>query len=441
MIYVVFLLWIDKIFVFLNSSNMTVVFVGFQGKVSALRSAKACGLRVILLLGVEVTGFEDYVDEVYRVRFSDMNGLKKVLDEVRARENVDAVLTNYEVYTVYKAFVAQYLGLKDAKLLDACSARNKVLMREKWKGFEANIDYRVVRNVEEALEAFDVLGEDVFLKFISGVKSSFIYHVRSEDEMKQSFEELTLKAGAMNPAFLDFYDGLELDFEYPDPRKVFLVEKAEYGRQVTMASVIGEGEIYHAPGLCDVYTAQDIDRDDSFLAFRILPSQQSFEVERRARSVVEEAVRALGVKNCLLHSELILKEDGSLKLIEIAARVGGYRARMYQAAYGIDLYKALFDMVSGKKPNFVGDGMRHVSLMEIFPQAAGKFLGVDGVGKLDFDDDVLQWKILPSEGDKVGTARDGNKRVMDLVLSGESYDEVYRRSMQLQQDLVVKVGL
>ena len=235
------------------------LFVGFQSKVDALRAAQEEGLRVVLLLGSDSSGFEDYVDKVFRVQFDDVPGLKAALNQIKKEENVEAVFTNYEIYTVYKAFVAQYLGLEGAKLADACSARNKLMMRKQWENLEQNIDFRRVMNIEEARKAFLDFGEDVYLKFISGVKSSLIYHVRSLQEMEESFLDLRKRAAAINPAFLDFYDGMDFDFHYPDPRREFLVEKAEYGKQVTVASVVGaEGEIFHAPGLCDVVTAKEI---------------------------------------------------------------------------------------------------------------------------------------------------------------------------------------
>src|SRR5690606_3476259 len=97
-----------------------------------------------------------------------------------------------------------------------------------------------------------------------------------------------------------------------------------------------EGVPHFCDGIVSLKNAQDIGVDDNYIYSRTLPAQLSDELAKEMYTVADKGIRALKMKSVPAHVELMSGPAG-LKIIEIGARIGGYRPRMYQYSYGIDL--------------------------------------------------------------------------------------------------------
>ena len=73
------------------------------------------------------------------------------------------------------------------------------------------------------------------------------------------------------------------------------------------------------------------------------------------RKVVTKALGTLGVEYGASHSELKVASDGTVRLIEIGARMGGdcIGSHMVQLSTGIDYLAAVVDVALGRKPNLM----------------------------------------------------------------------------------------
>ncbi len=415
-----------------------IVFIGFRHKLETIRTAREEGYKTLLLTRNKTPEMQQNFDEVFEENILDMEALKKLVPEIKSSYRVKGVMSNYEHYVVHRSFFAEHFGLPSTSIYSACCTRNKVMQRHALKFIKQNIESVTVTNPAQAIAALKDLGGKVYLKAIAGVKSQLVFSVESEASMKTAFSMLKKALSKLDEDLYDDYELCDFQFLYPNPREVFLVEKAEVGRQITVASLVGNHHIWHAPSICDVYTARDIGRKDSFLAFRILPSHQDKGLQEKAKRVTENAARILGLKNCSIHAEYILREDGELKLIELASRMGGYRPRMYRVSYDLNLNQMLLKSSIGKTLKTRKAAKTFVSMMEIFPTSTGTMKEIIGYESLKNDPQVHHILQKYKIGDKVGLAKEGYANVLSFHITAKSYEEVKNKSLHYQSLIQIK---
>lgn len=416
------------------------IFIGFREKTDSIIAAKEAKYKTILLTRHASEKAKELFDEIIEDNILDVEVLKKITPHLRKTYRIKGIISNYEHYVVHRSFFAEEFGIPSCSIYSACCTRNKAMQRHALDHMKENIGYAIVRNLKQALRAYKKLGGDVYLKSIAGIKSRFIFHIKDEKMMKKAFESITKSLKKMDKDLYDDYSCCDFNFYYPDPTSTFLVEKAEQGEQITVATLIDNHKIWHAPSVCDVYTAASLGKNDSFLAYRILPSKHPKEIIKKAKKVAATACRILGLKNCSIHTELILRNDRTLKVIELASRMGGYRARMYKEAYEIDLNNILIKAVIGKETKTRKKAKKYISMIEIFPTKKGKFEKIENIKMLKNDPNANMIKEKAQKGDKVGLAKNGFEPVLSFHITGKTYKEVQEKSIEYQKNLKVKLS-
>ena len=76
------------------------------------------------------------------------------------------------------------------------------------------------------------------------------------------------------------------------------------------------------------------------------------ELEDKIKLIIQHALTSLGIENGASHSEVKITEDGSIKIIEIGARMGGDQigASLVELTTGFDFVKAVIDISLGMEP-------------------------------------------------------------------------------------------
>src|SRR5690606_12481225 len=410
------------------------LFLEFREKVSVVREAREMGFKVILVTKKAISAARELFDEILEVDLSVPQEVEELVHILKNRSSIRGIVCNYEPFVLHKAFLAEKLGLKSSSPLAAARSRNKALQRQSLANLAENVPFHMVRTFAQAKEAFERFGSDAYLKSLAGVKSRFVFHVRSEAELQDAWK--SFQQAEHDQDLYDDFVSFGFRFSYPDPKKYLLLEKACDGFQVALTSFVGQDEVWHAPSLTDIYPASILGFEDSFLAFRMLPSKLSDAQVERARSIVEKVVQTLGLQYCGLHTELIIDRQGEYKIIEVASRLGGYRPFMYREVYGMHLAQKLLQAVLGRELTLEKlVPAKYVSMMEIFPRSAGILHGIDGLEALKKDPAVSRLMEKKKAGDRVDLAKEGGTPVLTFLLSGATYDEVYDRSLYYQQHL------
>lgn len=98
--------------------------------------------------------------------------------------------------------------------------------------------------------------------------------------------------------------------------------------------VDASGNTYPTP-ICHITTGQDRGREDFYGYIQRTPVNLPKRKQDKAIDIAIKGVHALGLRNTTAHVEL-LKTNQGWKLVEIGARLGGFRNYLYSQAYGID---------------------------------------------------------------------------------------------------------
>jgi len=417
-----------------------IIFIGFRHKRGSIEYAKEQGYKVILLTEKPTATTQELFDEVVICKLMEAEAIREIIPILNEKYSIKGIISNYEHYVVPRSFLAERFNLPSTSLYGAACTRNKAMQRHALGFMEENIEHRVIQTKAELQQAFKELGGDVYLKSIAGIKSRLVFHVDNQKKIDKAFNQMKSQSLELDEDLYNDYKYCNFSFRYPDPQTTFLVEKAEHGHQISVESFASNHTIWHTPSICDIYTAKHLDRDDSFLAFRILPSKLPQDIIKKAQQTTETTAKILGLRYCPLFTDLIVTPDGKIKLIEIASRMGGYRALMYKHAYNINLYQLMIKSVLGKKINVEKKPKKYISMIEIFAEKEGKFESIQNLEHLDKDKSVHYFTdIMIQKGDVVGPAKLNYPPCIRFMIHGKTYEEVYERSMMYQKQLKVAV--
>lgn len=416
------------------------IFIGFRHRKEGIKTAQQEGYKIILLSRKVLPEAQKLFDKTFQINLFDQEVLKKVIPEIKAHYSIKGIISNYEHYVVARSYLAERFNVSSSTVYSAACTRNKLMQRHALTFMEENIEHLPIQTKKQALNAFDRLGGDVFLKSIAGIKSRLVFHAKSKQELEHALESLKKASGELDEDLYDDYKYCDFNFEYPDPKKTFLMEKAVQGSQITVASFASNHTIWHAPSVCDVYPASHLGRKDSFLAFRILPSKFSKTIMQKAKRTTEIASKILGLRHCPIHAEMIVTKEGKIKLIEIASRMGGYRARMYETAYNLNLSETLVKSVIGKEIKTRKKAQYFVSMVEIFPKEEGALKYIENIELLDKDETVIYSDSPCQPGDPVGRAKYNHPPCLRFLIREKSYKKAYEKSLFYQKKLKVVVS-
>jgi biotin carboxylase len=182
----------------------------------------------------------------------------------------------------------------------------------------------------------------------------------------------------------------------------------------------------------DLIPARERGFDDNFLYQRTLPSRLSEDEQSAMYECAAEGMRALKMKSTPAHIEIILTAKGP-RIVEIGARNGGYRERMYDIASGIDIVQAAIDAATGKNPNLTPARNEPCAVIEIFPVGSGTFSSITEAKKIASLPSCVYFASKVKPGEQVGPAADGYKRCAIIVLHNTDQQQFAKDLQFVQQ--------
>lgn len=111
-----------------------------------------------------------------------------------------------------------------------------------------------------------------------------------------------------------------------------------------------------------------------------LPSTLSERAESAVLALERAALRALGVRHGVTHTEIKLTADGP-RVIEVNGRLGGYVPEILRRATGVDLVAIALQVALGREPAVAAPTFRDVTyqLFVTPPADAGTLVALDGL--------------------------------------------------------------
>jgi hypothetical protein len=200
----------------------------------------------------------------------------------------------------------------------------------------------------------------------------------------------------------------------------------------TDAYVTSDGEVLCLP-LVKVVTAHSIGLPGFYSYRHIIPTGLKDDEIEAAFTAARSSVRALNLRSTTTHIELFYTPHG-WKIIEVGARIGGYRASLYAEAYGVDHFYNDLAVHMGERPIMPGDPIQHAAGFNIYADSEGIIESIEGIKESQKLESVVFIEPHAEIGDMALFASNGGRYVVDGILSNKDLE-------QLEKDMTKIRGL
>jgi len=315
----------------------------------------------------------------------------------------DALFTLSEFAVLAVANAADRLGLAGAGP-GIRAARDKRLMRQAWQAAGVPIPrFRRVDSAADLRGALAALTPPLLLKPAWGAGSVAQLVLTSQDQVADAWAEIeqALHRGGqvgMNELYVQNTDGDRLVEEIMDGTTEGWYSEDGYGDYLSVEGIVAKGT-YHPLAI----TAKLPTVPPYIEVASTSPCVLTDELQRRIEEVSRRAVDALGLDTCGTHTELKLRADGELVVIEVGARFGGLlTTRQVEIAFGLDPIGMLIREQLGEEveypPAMLVEGGRAAASVAVVPAAAD---GTPWQTQPLWNPEQVDWSSLLSDGSTV----------------------------------------
>lgn len=403
-------------------------------------------MKHVLIVGKKFSGFVKFLEDngyeytelrdIKSTKFPEKRFKHRVVADFSSRDKVlavvdslpvkpDAVVAVYENYILPAAWVAEYLGLPGLPVAAAEACTDKYLMRSLFQKAPAKISpaFQEVRSYAEVQEFAKEHSFPLIMKPANLSKSLLVTKSCNMDELRANYERTIANIGKIYQKYA------------PDREPKLLIEEYLDGSVHSVDAFVDAAGVPHVMReIVDYQTGYEVGYDDNFHYSRILPSRLSVEDQQAFLECAALGCKALGMRNSAAHIEIIMTKDGP-RIVEIGARNGGYRERMYRLANGIDVTRNALGLAFGEMPEIKAAKNEPVAVLELFPHEAGEFVELSGQNELEKLESLEYLAVKAEPGKFIGKSSDGYKAAAIVILH-HADAEVFAKDLEFVNNFV-----
>jgi hypothetical protein len=229
-----------------------------------------------------------------------------------------------------------------------------------------------------------------------------------------------------------------MDHRLEEPK--IIAEQYMDGDMYSVDSYVdARGNITHCP-LVKQITGKKIGHDDFYNYLQITPPLFKKTTTERAYLVADKAIHSLGLRSTIAHTEL-MKIDDEWKVIELGARMGGFRHELHKLTCGID--HSLNDVLVRipKKVILPKKCSAYACAMKWFAAKEGKISEMKGIKKIEQLESFHSIAVNKKVGDRAVFARNGGRSVFNLFLKNEDRSKLLADIRRVEQLVEIKVAV
>ena len=288
-----------------------------------IRKAKEMGYTTHVFAWASDDVGEKEADVFYPISIVEK---EKICEECR-KIGIDGICSiASDLASITVNYVANQLGLNSNSMESTQKSTNKYYMRKTFYecGDPSPKSYLVDENTD--FEGISI-NFPAIVKPIDRSGSRGIYKVNSKEEIRNAV------INAINEGF----------------EKKALVEEFVEGQEYSVEFISYKG-VHQFLALTLKYTTG---APHFIETGHMEPAPIESELLEKVKKVVEHALNSLEIENGASHSEIKIDSDGTIKIIEIGARMGGdcIGSHLVKYSTGIDFVKAVIDVACDKEPD------------------------------------------------------------------------------------------
>jgi biotin carboxylase len=197
-----------------------------------------------------------------------------------------------------------------------------------------------------------------------------------------------------------------------------LVQEYVPGPEFSLDTVVWRDEYFHLP-LVEKHTTDGAYRAETG---HTCPAPLPPAALNAVRTAAERALRALGIRNGVAHTELKIPPEAGPAVIEVGARLpGDHLVDVVRHASGIGEARAYLQAVLDEKPDVPEPREGACAIRFLTPPRAGTFRGVTVPGR---PDGLIGRHITTEPGATVGGAHDNSARLGHLMFTAPTPAQV-----------------
>ena len=363
-------------------------------QVPLIKTAKDLGIYTIVAsIPGNYPGFE-LADKVYYENTVDYDAILRIAKE----EKIDGIITtgtDVAVITIGK--VCDELGLKGLSFDAAQIASNKLLMKSKYEeyGVRTAKFRKIALDDEDYADKLSALSYPLIFKSVDSSGSRGIVRVDSPEEFASAKENV--KNNTRSDYFIveEFIEGEEFGAQsfVKDGKIQFILPHGDYVFQGDTGVPIG----HFAPYYLDPAVIAD------------------------AEVQLTNAVKAMGLDNCAINADFILK-DNKTYVLEIGGRCGATcLAELVSIYYGFNYYEKILLTSLNEDVAFDSDLSVPNASMLLMSNSTGTIISqTDSNGP---DENLVEVHFDYKPGDQVSRFHVGPDRIGHVITKGDTLDE------------------
>ena len=366
-------------------------------QVPLIKKAKEMGIYTI---AVSIPGNYPGFALADKVCYENTVDYERVL-EVAKEEQIDGIVTagtDVAVITIGK--VCDELGLTGLSFEAAQIASNKIRMKKKYEEYGVRTArFREISFEDDMYEKTADLNFPLIFKSVDSSGSRGIVRVNSKEEFESARE--IVKASTRTNFFIieEFIEGEEFGaqaFVYRGEVK-FILPHGDYVFQGDTGVPIGH----------------------------FAPYQLDDEIIEDAKVQLELAIKAMGLNNCAINADFILR-DGKTYVLELGGRSGATcLAELVSIYYGYDYYEKLILAALGEDVEFPQEKAVPNASMLLRSDRDGVIKAIHNENIED--EDIYEIQFDYGVGDEVKKFHVGPHRIGHVVTKGETLEKAVEK--------------
>jgi biotin carboxylase len=229
----------------------------------------------------------------------------------------------------------------------------------------------------------------------------------------------------------------EADNRQEEPQ--IIAEAHMEGDQYSVDSYVNaRGGVTHCP-LVRQKTAKEIGHDDYYTYLQTTPTALKKTSVEAAEEVAKKAIHALGLRSTITHTEL-MKIDDEWKVIEVGARMGGFRHILHSLS--CDINHSLNDILVRipQKPVVPKKCKGFACTMKWFAKKEGKITEMKGIKKIADVGSFHSISVNKKIGDRSVFAKNGGRSVFNLYMYNTDRSKLLADIRRVEQMVEVKIA-
>ena len=380
-------------------------------QVPLIRKAKEMGLRVIVVSYKGNYPGIPLADIFLDINTTDYEAVYRAAKEYK----IDGVVTTgTDVCVPTLGYLVDKLGLTGPSFASACKSMNKVLMKEAFqKNGVMTAKHGVFQDCYEAQKFAEEIGYPVMVKAPDSSGSRGITKVEKSHDFTFAWNRAKDISRVGSVIVEQYLEGVE-----------FGAQAFIQGDEVI--EIFPHGDTVTPPPYCSPIGHS-------------IPANLSEDIQLRTKMIINEAARALGLKNCVANVDLMLVNDQPY-ILEIGARMGATCLPENISIYaGQDVYSYLIRMALGESVDFRISAKQSNACLLLRSKEDGvieEFIVPDEVKK---HPDLIDLQFDYQVGDYVNRFKVGPDRIGHVIVKGNDACQAETLAKYLTEQIVVKI--